>query len=106
MMVRDGKRSGSLVICEREGDSFQQKPKLPDFIALAEKDLGLKRDGRYVYEFPQAWVSQDKLLIKMRFDDVALADSKSYQFECTLEFDIASGKISKFKALSKTLEEG
>jgi hypothetical protein len=106
MMVRDGKRSGSLLICEREGDSFRQISKLPDFLALAEKALGLKRDGRYVYEFPQIWIGQDKLLIKMRFDDVALADSKPYQFEYTFEFDIANGKTSKFKVLSKTLEEG
>jgi hypothetical protein len=106
MMVRDGKRSGSLVVCEREGDAFQQNSKLPDFIALAEKALGLKRDGRYVYEFPQTWISRNKLLIKMRFDDVSIADSKPYQFECTVEFDIASGKTSKFKMLSKTSEDG
>ena len=106
MMVRDGKRSGSLVICERKDDSFQQNLDPPDFEALAEKALGLKRDGRYEYDFPQAWIGPKKLLIKMRFDDVALADSKPYQFECTVVFDIATGRTSKFTVLSKTPEEG
>jgi hypothetical protein len=106
MMIKDGKRSGSLVVCERAGNSFQQNSKLPDFSAVAVRTLGLKEDGRYNYEFPQAWISQNKLLIKMRFDDVSLADSNPYQFECTLEFDVASGKTSNFKVLSKTPEEG
>jgi hypothetical protein len=106
MMVRDGRRSGSLVICERKDDSFQQTLAPPGFEALAEKALGLKHDGRYRYDFPQAWIGQKKLLIKMRFDDVALADSKPYQFECTVVFDIATGRTSKFTVLSKTPEEG
>jgi len=106
MMVRDGKRSGSLVICERKDNSFQQKLDAPDFGALAEKTLGLKGDGRYGYDFPLAWIGQKKLLIKMRFDDVALADSNPYQYECTVVFDLATGKTSKFTVLSKTPEEG
>jgi hypothetical protein len=42
----------------------------------------------------------------MRFDDVAIADSKTYQFECTIVLDIATGKTSKLTVLSKTPEEG
>lgn len=102
MMVRDGKRSGSLVICERKDDSFKQDLAPPDFEAVAEKALGLNAMVDYEYDFPQAWIGQKQLLIKMRFDDVALADSKAYQFECTFVFDIATGRTSKFTVKQNT----
>jgi hypothetical protein len=105
MMIRDGKRNGSLVIYERKHNSFDEK-KLPDFHSAAAKALNFKLGERYGYEFPDAWIGHNELLVKIRCDGINPVDAKTYDYECVLSYQLSTGELSNFKVLSKQLREG
>ncbi len=105
MMVRAGKRNGSLVIYYQKNGSFEQRA-LPDFGFAVTKAFNLKMGNRYIYEFPKTWIRNDELAIIVRCDGIDPTDAKSYQFEFALKYDLTSGKIFDFKLREKHSNEG